>query len=176
MAARTFWVKANLNHLNELASSLWLDSDRAAAFQGLCCGCTGVECPAGVPAPFLRAWKIGAEWRSEAEVFRASRKQGGEASAKARKDKFGTSQPPRASAEHMFEPGASPEHMFDGCAPSPEHPFLVSDELMPGPGDGRNEGTRTPTPADTDHADTELDGWDADAEPTAAQEISGWPR
>ena len=103
MEGKTFWVKANLNQLNELASSLWLDSDRAAAFQGLCCGCTGVDCPPGVPDAFRRAWEIGALWRVEAEAYRASRGAGGKASAEARRERTGTAQPFRTCVREMPE-------------------------------------------------------------------------
>jgi hypothetical protein len=128
---RTFWVKANLDQLHELSSTLWSDSDRAAAFQGLCCGCTGVECPSGVPDAYLRAWTIGASWRQEAEEFRRTRKNGGEASARARAEKFGTAQPPRTSTEHMFE----------GC--SNKRRTSLTDVLMPVPGEEPKEEIRT---------------------------------
>jgi len=127
--ARTFYVKANLNELNELNSSLWRDEDRAAAFMGLCCGCTGAECPSGVPDVYLRAWGIGAGWRAEAEAFRATKKNGGLASAREREAKYGTSQPARTQPEHMVEPRTYAEHMPNTCSTDAEHSCLITDSL-----------------------------------------------
>ena len=142
--ARTYYVKANLDHLNELNSSMWLDVDRAAAFMGLCCGCTGAECPPGVPDAYLRAWRIGAGWRMEAEAFRATRKSGGEASARERKAKFGTAQPARPRPEHMVEPGTSSEHMVEGCRTPADHPWLLIDGLGQGMPQSTMEPVQTP--------------------------------
>ncbi|MDR3671794.1 MAG: hypothetical protein P4L36_13175 [Holophaga sp.] len=119
----------NLDEFGALALSLWTDQDRAAAFQGLALGCSAGPCPTDAPDAFRRAWELGATWRQKAEGFRITRKKGGLASAAAREGKFGTAQPGRKDAEHVFEQPKSDEseHVFDG----PENPNTCSMDVRP---------------------------------------------
>jgi len=101
--ARTWFVKMNLDELNALYSSLWMEADKTAALHGMVLGCNGGPCPDGVPDAFKRAWEMAHRWRAEAEAFRASKVVAGKASAAARAEKFGTSQPLRTDAEQLFD-------------------------------------------------------------------------
>lgn len=96
---RTWNLRLNLDELNALVSSLFMDSDRAAALQGLTLGCNGGQCPENAPEPFRRACELGTKWRSEADAFKAKRAKGGKASAASRTLKHGTAQPFRIPME-----------------------------------------------------------------------------
>jgi len=98
---RTWNLRMNLDEFNALVSSLFADDARALALQGLSLGCNRGPCPDGAPDPFRRAWEIGSGWRSEAECFIEKKKDAGSASAKARREKYGSSQPlARTGYEH----------------------------------------------------------------------------
>ena len=110
-ASRTYLLQINLDELNAFTSSLWTDSDRAAALIGLGLGCNAGQCPSDAPPSLRRAWEISIVWRDRTEAFRRSKKKGGVESAKARKTKNGTAQPSRTT-----ESSPDPEHMLVECS------------------------------------------------------------
>ena len=75
--SRTWKLHLNLDEFNALTLSLYQDSDRALAFQGLALGFNGSPLPCDVPGAFVRGWNLGKATRDEAESFRESRKTNG---------------------------------------------------------------------------------------------------
>ena len=99
-SGRTFFVQANLDELNALVVSLLNAKDMAAALQGLTLGANNGKCPLKAAQAFRDGWKVGNEWRERAEADRNKYALAGKASALARVNKYGTSQPSRTSLEH----------------------------------------------------------------------------
>lgn len=126
-------MQLNLDELNALTSSLWTDKDRATALQGLSLGCNAGDCPEGVPESFRRGWAVGIAWREKADGFRATRINGGLASAAARKSKSALTQP-------------LVEHVRSTCSTHVQHVVELNQKPETISSSGRSEQTKTPLP------------------------------
>ena len=83
----------NLDELNALVGTALSDQDRATILSGLMLGCNAGTLPEQCSQLVHNAYQVGRGWRNEAQDFVDNKSVAGKASARARKLKFGDSNP-----------------------------------------------------------------------------------
>lgn len=173
--SRTWNLRLNLDEFNALAASLYADSDRAMALQGMMLGANGGSAPEGVPDSFRRGWELGSSMRQEAVEFQSAQAERGRASASKRRDANGSAQPRKN--QPPFEPVVEPP--FE---PSLEPPFEPVVEPNHNPQSTIQQRTTPPYPPEGDGREVEtgetersvVAAWDAIAPRRGFPDAGPW--
>ncbi len=101
---RIWSVRINLDEFNSLVGMAFTDRDKIEILAGLAAGMNGAQIPEQCSNGVRAAFESGSKWRSEAEGFQAKQSSAGQASAEARKAKYGDAQPSNGVRTEIEQP------------------------------------------------------------------------
>ena len=126
MSDRTFFIRLNLDDLGAEVVGLESSEERGQWLDGFLVGSRGKDAREGWPNPKVDGHRFGLSCHLEAESFREKKAAAGEASANARRERYGSAQP--NSARTVLEQcsntvGTDPEQTPNHPTSNIQHPI-----------------------------------------------------